>query len=460
MPENQKSIKVADLKVYLYSIEEEIANEKKFRINVYEESCKEDEREIIKSNVQKIEKGIDRKYKGRNHTKDKILSFINELESIPEKLEKLQITGYMIYRVDIRRAENIIQKAINRYKELYSNLIEEIKETVEDSPEFCDIGDIDFSEYTITINALDKVKEQYKEEYTDEEREALIKNELDIIEKVKIFNTTPIPHEILKGSDRELQLKMQKFNNARQKRLDIINTMKEDYLKLTEPREIEEMIADALASVEKISNILNESEYHKVKNALLRRKRKVYRSTSEIRNIIKSKEKKTGIISYNLQEARYERMKYLTNIINNASNIIKINDISKITEKLKKLKSSHLKEKQFASVIDKINEDAGALPNENIELRLIEDEIISLENRINNSKKVINEQEEIINQTKKELLVLWKIEIDNTISNKKEKVQLLENEEIREKRKRNSSSGIFSFIFGLTNTQSGKHARI
>lgn len=458
MPENLKYMKIADLKAYLNSIEEEIANEKEFRINEYEERCKEDEREIIKKNVQKIEKGIDKKYRGRKQTKDEILSLINELESIPEKIEKLQISGYMIYRVDIRRAENIIQKSINSYKKLYSELIDEIQETIEDSPDFSDIENIDFSEYKITIKALDKVKQQYKEEYTEEERKALVKDELDIIEKVKIFNTTPIPHEILKSADKELQSKMQKFNNARQKRLNIVESMKEDYLKLAEPREIEEMIEDALKSVEKLTEILSESDYNKVRNSLLRRKRKIYRGTSEIRSIIKSKEKKTGIIFYNLQEARYKRMMALTDIINEANGIIKLNDISEISEKLEKLKASHKKEKQFANVIDKINEDSGTMSNENPELKSLEEQITNIERRIENSKKIIEEQKDKIHKIKRELLILWKIEINNTISNKKEKVELLENAEIKKNRK--SGNNIFSLIFGLKKMQGGKHARV
>ena len=457
MLDNLKTMKIADLQAYLNSVDDEIANEKKLKINEYEEKCKEDERKINLKKIQKIEKDIDKINKRRKQTKDEILSLIKDIEAIPERIEKLQIAEYMIYRVDLRRAEKIVERARNNYSDYFNKLTNDVNELIEETEEFSDLGTISFDEYKVSQDSLNEVKEKYKEEYTEEERLALIKNELDIIEKVKIFNTTPIPHEILKEFDKDLQLKVQKFNNARQKRINIVNTLKEEYLKLTEPKEIETMIEDALAYIETISNVLTEPDYNKIVNYLLKRKRKLYRHTSETRDIIKYKEKKTGINTYNLQEARYQRMTLLTDTINEASSIIKINDISQISEKLDKLKTYYKKEKQFANVINKINEDSGNKSNENIELKSLEEQIKDLEKKIKQSKKIIKEKEEIISKTKQELLILWKIEIDNTISNKKEKVELLENEEIKEERSKGNS--ILSFLFGLKRAQAGKHAR-
>ena len=284
----------------------------------------------------------------------------------------------------------------------------------------------------------------------------LIQNELDVIEKAKIFNTTPIPHEILKNSDRDIQSKMQKFNSVRQKRIRILSTMEADYLKLREPREINTMIDDAILNIESISEILTKAEYNKIKNSLIRKRKKIYRATSELRSIIKSKEKKTGVVNYNIQEARYNRMETLRGIITEANSIIKANTLVGAEEQLKKLKTSYEREKQFAVVIEKLQEDKGEKVEQNEGLRAYEEQISSLEYKINNSNKIIKEQEEKINKAKKELLILWKMEIDTTISKKKETLEIPENiEESRAKVKNNETKG---FLSKIIKTQSGKHA--
>ena len=189
---------------------------------------------------------------------------------------------------------------------------------------------------------------------------------------------------------------------------------------------------------------------------MIRKRKKIYRATSELRSIIKSKEKKTGVVNYNVQEARYNRMTTLRGIITEANSIIKANTLVGAEEQLKKLKTSYEREKQFAVVIEKLQEDKGEKVEQNEGLRAYEEQISSLEYKINNSNKIIKEQEEKINKAKKELLILWKMEIDTTISKKKETLEIPENiEESRAKVKNNETKG---FLSKIIKTQSGKHA--
>ena len=234
--------------------------------------------------------------------------------------------------------------------------------------------------------------------------------------------------------------------------------MEADYIKLQTPREINTMIDDAILNIEEINEILTKSEYNKVKNSLIRKRKKIYKSTSELRSIIKSKEKKTGIINYNIQEARYGRMETLRNIITEANNIIKANVIPGAEEQLEKLKSSYEREKQFAIVIEKLQEDKGEIADQNVELKAFEEQISSLEYRINNSRKITKEQEEKIAKAKKELLILWKMEIDTTISKRKETLEIPESTEDNKIEKDSIQKSTKSIFSKMKKAQSGKHA--
>lgn len=203
---------------------------------------------------------------------------------------------------------------------------------------------------------LAQIKEQYKLQYTEEERKMLIRRELDMIEQLKQFNSLPIPHEILKNSDKDIQSKMQKFNNIRQKRIRILDTLQNDYEKLLDPREILCIIDDAIENIKKIETILTRAEYSSVKSTLYRRKRRINRSTRDIQSIIKTKEQKAGISNFNIQSARYVRMENLRNAILEAMTLIRNNPIEETEEQLEKLKIAYEREKQFASVIEKLNE--------------------------------------------------------------------------------------------------------
>ncbi len=456
MLENQSKITIKELKTYLYSLEDEKTEEKENRINSYKAKCEENQKKTKEKEIQKIEKQIDKEYESKIEAKDEILELLEECDKIPSKMEKLEIAKHMVYRVDAKTAEAYLLKATKRIGKRYNAIVEVIEEDLDEFPKLDNIEEIDFSIYKSEGKELKKAKEKYKIEYTDEEKMVLIQNELDVIEKAKIFNTTPIPHEILKNSDRDIQSKMQKFNSVRQKRIRILSTMEADYLKLREPREINTMIDDAILNIESISEILTKAEYNKIKNSLIRKRKKIYRATSELRSIIKSKEKKTGVVNYNIQEARYNRMETLRGIITEANSIIKANTLVGAEEQLKKLKTSYEREKQFAVVIEKLQEDKGEKVEQNEGLRAYEEQISSLEYKINNSNKIIKEQEEKINKAKKELLILWKMEIDTTISKKKETLEIPENiEESRAKVKNNETKG---FLSKIIKTQSGKHA--
>ena len=124
-------------------------------------------------------------------------------------------------------------------------------------------------------------------------------------------------------------------------------------------------------------------------------------------------------------------------------------------EQLKKLKASYEREKQFATVIEKL-EDTNETNNS--ELKAFEEQISSLEKKIKISKKIIKEETEKMEKAKKELIVLWKIEIDSTISRKRETLELpeetnetqVETEEIKDVQK--------NFFTKLKKVKAGKHA--
>ncbi len=360
--------------------------------------------------------------------KKELLLQIDECERIPQKIEKLKVAKYMAYRAYINKAEKILLKAIKRLSNRYNKIVDQIFDNAKEIEQFENIEEIDFSKYKPNSNELIEIKEKFKEEFTEEEKKALIQKELYIVEKAKAFNTMPIPHEILKNSDREIQTKMKKFNDARQKRLRIMSTMGQDYEKLIEPREDYKMVEDAIIYIETIKYILRNSEYKALENSFAKRKKKIYKSSKEIRDIIKYKEKKTGIINYNIQEARYERMNKLGNTINDANKIIEQNRITEVEKQLEKLKVAYEKEKQYASIIEKLHEDSSDI-NSGAEVEELKNKIYRLEERINVSKKVIEEQEDIINNAKKELLILWKIEINSTISKQEKILELAENTE-------------------------------
>lgn len=59
------------------------------------------------------------------------------------------------------------------------------------------------------------------------------------------------------------------------------------------------------------------------------------------------------------------------------------------------------------------------------ELRAYEEQINNLESKLLNSRRIVTEEQGKIKNAKKELLVLWKIEINSAVTKKKEKFGLL-----------------------------------
>lgn len=77
--------------------------------------------------------------------------------------------------------------------------------------------------------------------------------------------------------------------------------------------------------------------------------------------------------------------------------------------------------------------------NNNSELKAYEEQINNLQYKLLNSRRIVSEQEDIIRESKKELLVLWKMEITTAVEKKKEGFNLLGTAGDRvEKRKKSS----------------------
>ena len=354
--EKQDSITALELKTYLNSLEQAKEKEKTKEINQYKIECNMTRSKVRRREVIKIERTIDKEYAIKFKIADEILNLLEECEEIPKDIERLRISEYMLYRVDLKKAEKVVNKAYKKLEKRFEDIKQSIENRIHEFPVFDKIKHIDYREYNVQENNLAKSKELYKLQYTEEERLLLIKKELDMIGQLKKFNSLPIPHEILKNSDRDIQSKMQRFNNIRQKRIRILDTMQNDYEKLLDPREIECIINDALEDIKGVEDILTRTEYNTVKNALYRRKRKINRGTKDIKSIINTKEQKTGISNFNIQQARYVRMENLRSIILEATNLIRENPIEYTEEQLEKLKIAYQREKQFASVIQNLNE--------------------------------------------------------------------------------------------------------
>lgn len=415
-------VTVSDIRAYLNSLEKRKQREKNKRTHDYKIECSSNMTKVKKRDIVKIEKAVEKEYISRMKLADEILELLDEAKAIPEDVERLEIAEYMLYRVDMRKSEKIVNRASKKLTRRYIEIQKEVAGKIKVFPMFKEVREIDYSEYNTSGDEIQKSKEQYKLEYTEEEREKLIEKELNIIEQVKAFNSVPIAHEILKNSDKDIQSKMQKFNSIRQKRIRILTTMEEDYKRLITPRELLNIIDEATKYLESVKHILARAEYNTVKKSLLRRRKRIYRNTNDVRNVIKTKEKKTGILNFNIQQARYYRMEGLRNTILDATALIKENPIEQPENQLEKLKIAYEREKQFASVIENLN---GGMPgNTHAELRAYEEQISMLQYKVTNSRRIVKEQEERIRTAKKELIVLWKMEINEAIYKKKEVLAL------------------------------------
>ena len=419
---NNNNITVSELRTYLYSLEHEKNKQKAKEIHEYKMKCSLNEQKPKDREIAKIEKAVEKEFDIILKIKDEIVELLDECKEIPIDIEKLELAEYMLYRVDIRKAERFINKISTKLARRCNDIQEKIIGQIGRFPELEEIENIDYSEYETDGSRIRQSKEQYKLEFTEEERNELIKKELETVDKAIEFNSIPIPHEILKNSDRDIQSKMQRFNTIRQKRIRVLNSMKDEYKKLIDPREILCVIDDAISAIDGIKDVLTRSEYNTVKGMLIRRRKRIYRGTNDIRAVINAKEKKTGITNFNIQEARYSRMENLRSTITEATNQIRENPITESEEQLEKLKISYEREKQFASVIEKLND--GRPGGANIEVRAYEEQISNLEYKISRSKRIVAEAQDRIKVAKQELLILWKMEINATVSKKKDMLEL------------------------------------
>lgn len=131
-------------------------------------------------------------------------------------------------------------------------------------------------------------------------------------------------------------------------------------------------------------------------------------------------------------------------------------------EQLKKLKASYEREKQYAAVIEKLEQEAGNDITQNRELKAFEEQIRTLSYKINTSDRIISEEEAKIEKAKKELIILWKMEIDTTIYKRKEETLELAAPEERTKskiqRSREKQKKTKGLFVKLKKSQGGKHA--
>ena len=280
---------------------------------------------------------------------------------------------------------------------------------------------------------------------------------MEVVTKLKQFNLVPIPHEILKNSDKDIQSKMPKFNNMREKRIRILESMEGDYRKTLDSKEINLMIDDAIEYLSSMQDVLTETEYNAVKKMLIKRRKKIYKSTKDLRNTIMTKEKKTGVLCFNIQQARYERMEKLRKIIGESTVLMEQNSIENTEEELKKIKNSYAKEKQFAEVIKKLNTEEDN--NNIIELQAYENRIKELEHHIEKAKQIVKEQEEKIREAKKELIILWKIEINDVIARKHNSLEITAPTEGKDDSNQSIEVENTRSLFNkLRKTSGGKHA--
>lgn len=429
MPALKGVITVEELKTYLESPKEEITKDETLKISEYTKKCEEEHKNVDEKNIRKIKEELKSEYERRNQTKDKILSILKECDEISSKIEKVEVAKYMITRADVRRAEKIVQKEIEELQTTYGKNINEILEIIKKIHGLENVENIDFNIYKQSEKLLTKVKEEFKEELSEDERKELFKEKLDNIENIKRFNSAKIPNKVLKNADNEMQAKLSKFMLVRQKRIKIASTMKNDYMKLVEPTEYKIMIEDALEKLKIISDIIEENRYKKINRELIKIQKRIDRSTSEIRYIIGYKEKKLGLEDYNTQFARQNRMENLETEICNANKDINSKNIESLKKQLAETQKTYEKEKQFKDIVSKFEEPEETEKDKNSE-ELIEEirkNLVSLQNEVEIAEKIIAEQNKRIEKINEELLVLWKIEIDSTLEVKNNAIALLGN---------------------------------
>ena len=125
LEKNNSKITISELKTYLNSLEKEKDKEKIKQVHEYKNDCNMRQAKIKQREINKIEKAIEKEYAGVLKIRDELLELIGEAKDIPADVEKLQIVEYMLYRVDMRKTEKVVNKAskklINRYEEIQNS---------------------------------------------------------------------------------------------------------------------------------------------------------------------------------------------------------------------------------------------------------------------------------------------------------------------------------------------------
>ncbi len=185
MSETNNKITIEELETYLYSLDDQKTKEKEKRINAYKEECEEIEKETNERKMKKIWEKVSKEYKPKMEARDEILKLLEESSKIQGKMEKLEAMKYMVKRINIRSAENVLLKITAKLSRKYNDIVETIEKEFVIIDEANADKEIDFSIYRPSTKELDEVKEKYKEIYTNEDRMKLIQNELDVIERQK-----------------------------------------------------------------------------------------------------------------------------------------------------------------------------------------------------------------------------------------------------------------------------------
>ena len=82
-----------------------------------------------------------------------------------------------------------------------------------------------------------------------------------------------------------------------------------------------------------------------------------------------------------------------------------------------------------------------------------------MQNKLANSRRIVNEEQEKLKTSKKELLILWKMEITSVISKKKENLELGAPKQDKRKTQRNNAVELNTKAFvKLKKASGGKHA--
>ena len=166
--EKLNKMTATQLETYLYSLDKEKEHEEAKRVRDYKARCNANMQKVRKREIAKISKVVEKEYITRLKIRDNLLDLLAEGKEIPKCIERLEVTEYMLYRVDLRKSEKVINKVSKKLDKRYKDIQNEIESKIHNFHMLESIEDIDYSEYNTDGDYLAKTKEQYRLEYTEE----------------------------------------------------------------------------------------------------------------------------------------------------------------------------------------------------------------------------------------------------------------------------------------------------